>query len=102
MIGGMKAVIWTDLVQFIISMSGFVWCIIGVLDGRVQLGHGRRLDQSEEMIAPDTGTPAHTLGGLELRSQDARLPFGRCSSFISFIAWVPTGPTSLWRSDISP
>jgi solute carrier family 5 (sodium-coupled monocarboxylate transporter), member 8/12 len=60
MIGGMKAVIWTDLVQFIISMSGLA-VIIGVLMAVFKWDIISVWRQAGSMIAPDTGTPHTTL-----------------------------------------
>ncbi len=58
MVGGMKAVIWTDFVQFIVMMGGLVLMIA------LQLSHfdwhfGDVWNRASTMIAPETGTP-HT------------------------------------------
>lgn len=60
MVGGMKAVIWTDLVQFIISMSGLA-VIIGVLMAVFNWDLFAVWKSASEIIAPDTGTPHTTL-----------------------------------------
>jgi len=58
MLGGMKAVIWTDLVQFIISMSGLV-VIIYVLMSMARWDMGAVWHRASQMTAPATGT-SHT------------------------------------------
>ncbi|MEX0643482.1 MAG: sodium/solute symporter [Pirellulales bacterium] len=60
MIGGMKAVIWTDLIQFIISMSGLV-VIIGALMAAFAWDPVAVWHRASELTASASGTPHTTL-----------------------------------------
>jgi SSS family transporter len=60
MIGGMKAVIWTDFMQFLIMM-GSLLLLIGILLASFNWDPAAVWAMAGSMIAPDTGTPYSTL-----------------------------------------
>jgi SSS family transporter len=60
MVGGMKAVIWTDFLQFLIMMGGLL-LLIGILLQAFNWDVPGIWAQAGRMIAPDTGTPYNTL-----------------------------------------
>ena len=59
MIGGMKAVIWTDFLQFVVMMGGLV-IMIGIQLAHFQWDVGAIWARAGNMTAPATGTPYTT------------------------------------------